>query len=70
MINASEFCVFYYNCFYLPPKRKRSSRELSEYQPKSGTALAFEYAYGRKRARSLIEILNVFLGDDNLNCSE
>ena len=30
MINASDFCVFYYNPSYLPPKRKYSKRDISE----------------------------------------
>jgi len=44
MINASDYCVFYYNPQYLPPKRKYSKRDISEYQPKSGTRIAYEYA--------------------------
>ena len=48
MIDASDFCVFYYNPSYLPPKRKYAKRDISDYQPKSGTALAFHYANSRK----------------------
>ena len=59
MINASDYCVFYYNPQYLPPKRRYSKRDISEYQPKSGTQLAFDYANQRKRGGKIVEILNV-----------
>lgn len=36
MINKSDICVFYYNENYLPPRRK-NRRDISDYQPKSGT---------------------------------
>ena len=60
MINASDYCVFYYNPEYKPPKRKYSKRDVSEYQPKSGTVLAYEYAWKRKQARKLISVINVW----------
>ncbi|MBQ6998288.1 MAG: DUF1273 family protein [Clostridia bacterium] len=44
MIDHSRFCVVYYNQNYLPPKRKNSKRDLFEYQPKSGTQRAYNYA--------------------------
>ncbi len=44
MIDNSHFCIFYYDENYAPPKRKKSKRDLFEYQPKSGTKLAYEYA--------------------------
>ena len=44
MIRESDACVFYYDESYLPPRRKNSRRELCDYQPKSGTALAYGYA--------------------------
>ncbi len=59
MINASDYCVFYYDPQYQPPKRKYSKRDVSEYQPKSGTALAFEYALSRKRVENHILIINI-----------
>ena len=49
MIDKSEFCVFYFNEDYLPPRRKNSRRDLWDYQPKSGTAVAFEYAERKKK---------------------
>ena len=35
MIDASDFCIFYYNSEYKPPLRKQSRNALSHYQPKS-----------------------------------
>lgn len=49
MIDASEYCLFYYNNDYLPPKRKYSKRNLSLYQPKSGTELAYNYAKSKQK---------------------
>ena len=59
MINASDYCVFYYNENYQPLKRKYSKRDISEYQPKSGTQLAFEYANRQKRRGKLMDIINM-----------
>lgn len=59
MINASDYCVFYYNENYLPPKRRYSKRDISEYQPKSGTALAFEYALKKKDKGKFHCVLNI-----------
>lgn len=56
MINQSDYCVFYYDKNYLPPKRKNSRRDLTDYQPKSGTKIAYEYAV----KKDLI-IINVFI---------
>ena len=44
MINKSDFCVVYYDENYLPPRRKNSRRDLTDYQPKSGTKVALDYA--------------------------
>lgn len=44
MINKSDFCVVYYDENYAPPRRKNSKRDLSDYQPKSGTKVAMDYA--------------------------
>ena len=60
MINASDFCLFYYNPDYLPPKRKRYRGDINGYQPKSGTFLAFEYAYQQIRAEKKLTIINLF----------
>jgi len=53
MINKSKFCVIYYDKNYLPPRRKNSKQDLADYQPKSGTAIAYNYAVKKKR-----EIIN------------
>ncbi len=55
MIDRSDLCVFYYDKNYLPPKRKRSKRHLCDYQPKSGTAMAFAYAKRKNK-----QIINLF----------
>ena len=60
MINHSEFCVIYYDKNYLPPRRKNSRRDLFDYQPKSGTAVAYDYAVKKKKG-----IINVFKNSDN-----
>lgn len=55
MINKSDFCIFYYDENYLPPRRKNSRRDLFDYQPKSGTVVAYEYALKKQTV-----IFNVF----------
>ena len=55
MINASDFCVFYYNEEYKPSLRKQSRSALSTYQPKSGTKVAYEYAKQKKK-----DIINLY----------
>ena len=60
MINTSDFCVFYYNPSYLPQKRKVTKRDISTYQPKSGTRLAWEYASQRRRDGNGITIINLY----------
>ncbi|MBO5016776.1 MAG: hypothetical protein J6C92_13380 [Bacteroidaceae bacterium] len=63
MIDASDFCVFYYNEDYQPPRRKRTNRDLSTYQPKSGTRLAYEYAVQKSKKADKV-VINMFV------CSE
>ncbi len=55
MINKSKFCVVYYDENYLPPRRKNSKRDLFDYQPKSGTKIAYDYALKKG-----VEIINIF----------
>lgn len=43
MIDNSDYCVFYFDENYQLPK-KRALNGLSEYSPKSGTKIAFDYA--------------------------
>ena len=49
MIDDSKYCVFYYDEKYQPVSKKNTNSP-----PKSGTALAYEYAKGKKK-----EIFNV-----------
>ena len=56
MINHSKFCVVYYDENYLPPRRRNSRRDLFDYQPRSGTKLAYEYA--ERKNRSIINLLS------------
>ncbi len=55
MIKKSAFCIVYYDENYAPPRRRNSRRDLTDYQPKSGTRLAYDYAVKKKR-----QIINVF----------
>ena len=54
MITASDICVFYYNESYQPSRRKESKRSFTDYQPKSGTRIAFEFA--RKKNKKIINV--------------
>ena len=54
MINKSDFCVDYYDEKYLPPRRKNSKRDLTDYQPKSGTKVAYDYA--NKKGKTILVI--------------
>ena len=54
MIDNSNFCVVYYDENYAPPRRKNSKRALTDYQPKSGTKIAYDYA-----VKKGIEIINI-----------
>ena len=56
MINKSNFCIVYYDENYAPPRRRNSRRDLTDYQPKSGTKVALDYAIKKG-----IYIKNVFL---------
>ena len=54
MINKSDFCVVYYDENYAPPRRRNSKRDLVDYQPKSGTKVAYDFAVKKKK-----EIINI-----------
>lgn len=54
MIDSSNYCVLYYDENYAPPRRKSSKTDLSSYQPRSGTKIAYDYAVKRG-----IEIINI-----------
>ena len=56
MIDKSTVCIVYYDEKYEPPRRKNSKRDLKDYQPRSGTQIAYEYA-----ARKNKEIINLLI---------
>ena len=55
MIDESSICVVYYDENYAPSRRKHSRRDLTDYQPTSGTSVAYKYAERKKR-----RIINIF----------
>ena len=58
MIDDSDYCLFYYNENYLPPKRKWAKRDCFEYQPQSGTKIAYKYAISKhKEVKNFFEIV-------------
>lgn len=54
MVDNCGFCVIYYDDSYAPPRRRNSKSDLCDYQPKSGTKIAYEYA-----VKKGIEIINI-----------
>lgn len=58
MIRDSDVCVFYYEKQYQPNRRKMSKCSLTDYQPQSGTRLAFDYAKVQSK-----EIINLAVID-------
>ena len=55
MIEDSDYCIFYYNKNYLPKRRKFSKQDILDYQPKSGTKIAYDFAIRKRK-----NIINVF----------
>jgi len=55
MIKKSNYCICYYDENYAPPRRRNSRRDLTDYQPKSGTKIAYEYAL-----KNCGHVMNVF----------
>lgn len=55
MIDESSVCVVYYDENYAPARRKHSRRDLFDYQPTSGTGIAYQYAVKKKK-----KIINIF----------
>jgi len=55
MIDASDYCVFYYDPNYKLKIKNTSKYGIGYYQPKSGTALSFKYAGKKKK-----HIINLF----------
>ena len=54
MIDKCSFCVIYYDEKYMPNRRKISKRDILDYQPKSGTRIAYDYA--NKQGKNIINI--------------
>ncbi len=54
MIDKSDFCVVYYDQGYFPQKKKKACTDLTGYQPKSGTKLAYDYVL-----KNNVKIINV-----------
>ena len=63
MINDSDFCIFYFDETYLPLRRKNRKSDLTDYQPKSGTGIAYKYAVQKKK--QIINLLNSNLTDQS-----
>ena len=57
MIDKSSVCVVYYDENYKPARRKQSRRALTDYQPSSGTGVAYKYA--EKKNRKIINLYNI-----------
>lgn len=57
MIDKSDVCIVYYKDGYEPPRRKNSKKDLIDYQPKSGTEIAYQYAIRKKK--KIINVLNI-----------
>ncbi|MGI6270030.1 MAG: hypothetical protein ACOYKJ_05810 [Candidatus Howiella sp.] len=47
MIDKSEFVVVYCDENYAPPRRRNCRRDITEYQSKSGTKIALDYAINK-----------------------
>ena len=60
MINNSKYCIVYYDDSYAPPRRRNSRRDLTDYQPKSGTKVAYDYAIKKS------DVINVFQKKENM----
>lgn len=61
MINHIKFCIAYYDENYLPPRRKNSRRELTDYQIKSDTEEVYDYAVKKEK-----HIINTLSTQQNL----
>ncbi|MBQ7097098.1 MAG: DUF1273 family protein [Clostridia bacterium] len=55
MINRCSVCVVYYKENYSPLRRKNTKKDLGEYQPKSGTKIAYNYAV--KKEKKIINVV-------------
>ena len=55
MIDQSSVCIVYYNTGYAPPRRRNSHHDLIDYQPRSGTKIAYDYAQKKK-----VKVINIY----------
>ncbi|MBQ2897753.1 MAG: hypothetical protein IJE46_05485 [Clostridia bacterium] len=49
MIDNADICIVYFKNNYLPIRWKNGKRDLFDYQPKSGTGIAYKYAIRKNR---------------------
>ncbi len=49
MIDNSSYCIIYYDENYMPPRRMNSKKDLFDYQPNSGTKIAYDYAVKKNK---------------------
>lgn len=56
MIDNSDFCVVYFDEGYELVRRKNSKKDLFDYQPRSGTRMAYDYALNKEK--KIINICN------------
>ena len=57
MIDNCNFCVVYFDKDYEHARRKNSKKDLLDYQPKSGTKVAYEYTV--KKKKKIINVLDL-----------
>lgn len=62
MIKKSDICVFFYDENYMPPRRRKSKKDLFDYQPKSGTDIAYNFALQKKK--TVINVIDNSFDDD------
>ena len=55
MTDNSSYCVIYYDENYKPPRRRNRKRDVLDYQPSSGTKLAYDCAVKKN-----ITVINLF----------
>jgi uncharacterized phage-like protein YoqJ len=55
MIDKSNYCIVYYDEKYIPQKRKNKRQNLFDYQPKSGTKIAYNYAV--KKEKMIVNVI-------------
>ncbi len=60
MVDASDYCVFYYDESFVPPVKQLSKRYYMPSSQNSGTATIYKYAIGKKK-----EIINVYVKTQN-----